>query len=92
VAGQTLTILLRKLTFKLPNAIQTYRHNFAICEKYRSEYFSESRFSCPPTCDCEDNPGRDGKRDFILKALNNKLWVFAGGRELVSPRPQDNDV
>jgi hypothetical protein len=41
---------------------------------------------------CEDNPGRDGKSDFMLEVRDGKIWTFGGDREVMSPWPQDNDV
>jgi hypothetical protein len=41
---------------------------------------------------CEDNPGRDGKSDFMLQVRDGKVWTFGGDREVMSPWPQDNDV
>ena len=41
---------------------------------------------------CEDNPGRDGKSDFMLEVRDDKIWTFGGDREVMSPWPQDNDV
>jgi hypothetical protein len=41
---------------------------------------------------CADNPGRDGKSDFMLEVRDDKLWTFGGDREVMSPWPQDNDV
>jgi len=41
---------------------------------------------------CEDNPGRDGKSDFMLEVRDGKIWTFGGDREGMSPWPQDNDV
>ena len=41
---------------------------------------------------CEDNPGRDGKSDFMFEVHDGKLWTFGGDREVISPWPQDNDV
>jgi hypothetical protein len=41
---------------------------------------------------CADNPGRDGKSDFMLKVRDNKIWTFGGDREVMSPWPQDNDI
>jgi hypothetical protein len=41
---------------------------------------------------CADNPGREGKSDFMLKVRDNKIWTFGGDREVMSPWPQDNDI
>jgi N-acetylneuraminic acid mutarotase len=41
---------------------------------------------------CADNPGRDGKSDFLLEIRDEKVWTFGGDREVMSPWPQDNDV
>ena len=36
---------------------------------------------------CEDNPGRDGKSDFMLKIHDDdKIWTFGGDREVACPR------
>ena len=47
---------------------------------------------------CEDNPGRDGKSDFMIEVRDNKVWTFGGDRETFNPFDPfnylqvDNDV